>query len=274
MKLDLQKLEIEGKSLYWLGKIIDPSLPTTIFIHGFPDNAYVWEKLVSTFPQNMNVICPFMWATYDGVTVPSHHYRHSLFAFRIRELIKSLGLEKGPLYVVAHDMGGAVAGELNKKLDVKKNFFINTFTARQFLSHTRSLGQAIRSSYMIPMQFRLLQKILFSPGIVRHQLLKRIYQIGGAKDVSDYLKKNEYGYMGGEVYRQIPRDFNLLAKEKAMPIIYFWGNKDYFLLPPTKEELKNFSTMANIHHFNCGHWPQLTNQVELSKIIQQEIQHE
>lgn len=274
MKLDIHQFSIDEKKLFWLGNILDPDLPTTIFIHGFPDNAYVWEKLAYAFSQRMNVVCPFMWGTYDGQTVPSHHYRHSLFASSLKNLIKSLKVDQEKIYVVAHDMGGAIAGELNRKINIQKNFFINTFTARQFLSHTRSIGQAVRSSYMIPMQFKILQKALFSPGKIRNQIIKKIYQIGGAKNYQDYLIKNKYGHLGGEVYRQIPRDFNLLAKEKSLPIVFLWGKKDYFLLPPSEKELNSFSTTPKIVKFNCGHWPQLNEVEKLSKVIQQEMDDE
>ena len=92
----------------------EPSQPLMLFLHGFPEAAFVWDDLLRHFsqPENGGYFCvaPNLRG-YAGSSAPS-----DVSAYRAKHLVQdivalktALGCEDSLAALVAHDWGGAVA---------------------------------------------------------------------------------------------------------------------------------------------------------------------
>jgi pimeloyl-ACP methyl ester carboxylesterase len=85
-----------------------PGAPLLVFLHGFPEGAFVWDELLRHFGPRYRCVAPNLRG-YDGSSAPAEveAYRARHLIGDIVALVDQLG---GPLEaLVAHDWGGAVA---------------------------------------------------------------------------------------------------------------------------------------------------------------------
>ncbi len=82
--------------------------PLMLFLHGFPEAWFTWEKQLQTFAASHTVVAPDLRG-YNLSDKPMEvaDYRPSMLVEDIRQLIAHLGFERCVL--VAHDWGGAIA---------------------------------------------------------------------------------------------------------------------------------------------------------------------
>lgn len=89
----------------------DEARPAIVFLHGFPEAAFVWDPLLEHFGARFHAIAPNLRG-YAGSGAPA-----AVEAYRTRELTADLvrvieGLGRPLAALVAHDWGGAVAWTL------------------------------------------------------------------------------------------------------------------------------------------------------------------
>jgi soluble epoxide hydrolase/lipid-phosphate phosphatase len=85
---------------------IDPSIPTLVFLHGFPDDAYMWAGAV---PHLLKLPYPFILVEILGLGDSSKPTEASLFNYRkqANSIAQILDREKVPNNVIpiGHDWG-------------------------------------------------------------------------------------------------------------------------------------------------------------------------
>jgi pimeloyl-ACP methyl ester carboxylesterase len=89
----------------------DPSSPLVVFLHGFPEAAFVWDGLIDRLSGSFRCVAPNLRG-YAGSTAPAavEAYRAKHLVADLDGLIAALGGQAGrAAAVVAHDWGGAVA---------------------------------------------------------------------------------------------------------------------------------------------------------------------
>jgi len=90
---------------------INPSLPTLLFVHGFPDEAHMWSQIASHL-SSYRLIIPDMLG-YAGTSKPSSDpslYRYKLLT---QDLVDILDAESVSRVVsIGHDWGSAIAQRL------------------------------------------------------------------------------------------------------------------------------------------------------------------
>jgi epoxide hydrolase 4 len=88
-----------------------PGAPLLVFLHGFPEAAFVWDDLLEHFAPRYHCVAPNLRG-YAGSSAPEEveAYRARHLVDDIRALIASLGAPAVAL--VAHDWGGALAWAL------------------------------------------------------------------------------------------------------------------------------------------------------------------
>ena len=85
-----------------------PGAPVLLFLHGFPEAAFVWDELLLHFADRYRCVAPNLRG-FDQSSAPQEveAYRAKHLVADIAALVDQLG---GPLEaLVAHDWGGAVA---------------------------------------------------------------------------------------------------------------------------------------------------------------------
>ena len=128
--------------------------PTLVFLHGFPEAAFVWDALLEHFSQAQNggyrCIAPNLRG-FEQSSAPA-----DVSAYRPKHLVQDIAaliaLEGGTLAgLIAHDWGGAVAWNLaaSQPQLTKKLAIINSPHPGTFLRELRhSAAQQTASAYM------------------------------------------------------------------------------------------------------------------------------
>jgi pimeloyl-ACP methyl ester carboxylesterase len=268
MNLGVKTHIFENNQLYWYGNDIDPQKMTIIFLHGFPDNAYIWENQLTVLSEKYNVIAPFIWGTNNGEIYPKKCYKSSYCAKAYADLLESFHL-KQKVFLVAHDMGGPIAGVLGTLIKIEKMIFMNSFTASQFLTRLKNPLQIMKSIYMIPFQLPIFSEKYLK--FASKGIIEKVYKVGGLKDYESYLAKNNYGLINWELYRQNMTDKMLWSVKEKFPVIFVWGIKDNVMIAPNESELSDLSTVSQMYQLRCGHWPQMSRPDEVNAIIEKEF---
>ena len=89
----------------------DAGAPLLLFIHGFPEAWFEWERLMPAFGEKWFAVAPDLRG-FNLSSKPAgvEHYKPKLIVQDMLGLIRALGYEKAT--VVAHDWGGAIAWNL------------------------------------------------------------------------------------------------------------------------------------------------------------------
>lgn len=89
-----------------------PESPLLLFLHGFPEAAFVWDDLLAHFGSRFHAVAPNLRG-YAGSSAPVEvaAYRPRLLVGDLLGVIRQLGGRQAAA-VVAHDWGGALAWNL------------------------------------------------------------------------------------------------------------------------------------------------------------------
>ena len=90
------------------GRMEDPDTPLLLFLHGFPEAAFVWDGMLAHFGRDYRCVAPNLRG-YEGSYAPADvaAYRPKLIVQDLAALIQAFGGHAHA--VIAHDWGGALA---------------------------------------------------------------------------------------------------------------------------------------------------------------------
>ena len=128
----------------------DPGRPLLVFLHGFPEAAFVWDGLLEHFASTYRCVAPNLRG-FERSSAPAavEAYRAKHLVADIAGLIDALGGRAEA--VVAHDWGGAVAWALaaQRPQCMKRLAIVNSPHPATFLRELRtSPAQQSASAYM------------------------------------------------------------------------------------------------------------------------------
>ena len=278
--------EVNGIRLHYVsvgqGKLI-------MFVHGFPEFWYGWEKQLVEFGKDYQAVAPDMRG-YNLSLKPSNieDYHVKDLIEDLRALTKQLGHEK--LIMVAHDWGGAVAWsaamrhpELLEKLIIINSPHPAVF-ARELLNNP---DQQNASQYMLMLRSAEVERVLSENNFAR--LSDVLVQFGSKWEMADE-KRQKYieawsqpGALTGSLnyYRasplypptsisdeeQISSILNLPKEMFAVkvPTLVIWGEQDRALLTGNLDGLEEYVEDLTVKRIPDGtHWviheqPELVN---------------
>ena len=127
-----------------------PGAPLLVFLHGFPEGAFVWDELLRHFGARYRCIAPNLRG-FERSSSPAdaEAYRAKHLVADIRALIVSQGGRAAAL--VAHDWGGAVAWAVAAQYPelIERLVIVNSPHPATFLRELRdSPAQQTASAYM------------------------------------------------------------------------------------------------------------------------------
>ncbi|MGA0609467.1 alpha/beta fold hydrolase [Caldimonas sp. KR1-144] len=90
-----------------------PGAPLIVFLHGFPEAAFIWDELLAHFGARYRAVAPNLRG-YECSSAPAEPeaYRAKALMADLVALIEALAPDGRAAAVVAHDWGGAVAWNL------------------------------------------------------------------------------------------------------------------------------------------------------------------
>lgn len=127
-----------------------PGAPLLVFLHGFPEAAFVWDELLAHFAPRYRCIAPNLRG-FERSSAPAatEAYRAKHLVADIRSLIAAQGGRAAA--VIAHDWGGAVAWALAAQHPecLERQVIINSPHPATFLRELRdNPAQQAASAYM------------------------------------------------------------------------------------------------------------------------------
>jgi epoxide hydrolase 4 len=252
--------------------------PVLMFLHGFPEAAFVWDELLEHFARaehgGYRCVAPNLRG-YERSSQPE-----DVKAYRAKELVRDLAaliaIEGQPLEcLVAHDWGGAVAWNLaNQRSDLAKRLaIVNSPHPGTFLRDLQSdPKQQAASAYM---------NFLIRPDaeqLLREDDYRRLWgfftQRGGAPWLTESVKTQyrevwDASLTGGLNYYRasplrparacdsaastisLPRDMLTVN----LPTLVLWGMKDEALLPSLLEGLEEYVPRLTVERVDdASHW--------------------
>lgn len=252
--------------------------PVLMFLHGFPEAAFVWDELLEHFAADAN-------GGYRCIAPNLRGYEHSsrpseVSAYRAKHLVQDIAalaaIEGAPLAcLVAHDWGGAVAWNLANQQPqlLRKLAIINSPHPGTFLRALQdSPRQRQASAYM---------NFLVRPdaeSLLREDGYRRLFGFftdrGGAPWLTEDLKRKyrevwDQSLTGGLNYYRasplrpaipddpgasgvtLPRD--MLAVK--VPTLVLWAMEDTALLPELVDGLGEYVEQLTVEKIpGASHW--------------------
>jgi epoxide hydrolase 4 len=252
--------------------------PVLMFLHGFPEAAFVWDELLEHFarPEHGGYRCvaPNLRG-YERSSQPP-----DVKAYRPRELVQDvvalIAAEGAPLEcLVAHDWGGAVAWNLaNQKPEMLRRLAIlNSPHPGTFLRDLRRDAKQQAASAYMNFLIRPDAERLLSEDDYR-RLWGFFTQWGGAPWLTEATKQQyravwDASLTGGLNYYRAsplrpPREGDPAAETIALPremltvsvpTLVLWGMKDVALLPSLLDGLEEFVPQLTVERVaDASHW--------------------
>jgi pimeloyl-ACP methyl ester carboxylesterase len=281
-----QYAAVNGIQLHY---VVDGQGPLIMFVHGFPEFWFEWEKQLVEFGKDYQAVAPDMRGynlSSKPPNVEGYHIKDLIED--LRALAKYLGHEK--MIMVAHDWGGAVAWsaairhpELLEKLIIINAPHPAVF-ARELLNNSE---QQKASQYMLMLRSAEAERILSENNYAR--LMDVLVQFGSKWEMSEekrlkYLDAwSQPGALTGSLnyYRasplyppaskkdeeQIGSVLNLPKEmfEIKVPTLVIWGEQDRALLTGNLDGLEEYVEDLTVKKIPGGsHWviheqPELVN---------------
>ena len=250
-----------------------------MFVHGFPEFWFAWEKQLKEFAKDYQAVAPDMRG-YNLSSKPSNveEYHVKDLIEDLKALAKYLGHEK--MIMVAHDWGGAVAWsvairhpELLEKLIVVNAPHPAVF-ARELLNNP---DQQTASQYMLLLRSAKAERVLSENNYTR--LSDVLIQFGSKWAMSEekrfkyidawsqpgaltgslnyYRASPLYPPTSNEDEKQISAILNLPKEMLAVkvPTLVIWGEQDQALLTGNLEGLEDYVEDLTVKKIPDGtHW--------------------
>ena len=283
-----QYAEVNGIRLHYIsvgkGKLI-------IFVHGFPEFWYEWEKQLIEFGQDYQAVAPDLRG-YNLSSKPSdvEKYHVKYLIEDLRALAEHLGHEK--FIMVGHDWGGGVAwsAAIRHPEIVEKLVIINSphpaVFARELLNNP---DQQKASQYMLILRSAEAERVLSENNFSR--LSDVLVQFGSKWEMSEerrlkyidawsqpgaltgslnyYRASPLYPPTSTEDKEQIKSILNLPKEMLAVrvPTLVIWGEQDRALLTGNLDGLEEYIEDLTLKRIPDGtHWviheqPELLNRL-------------
>ncbi|MCU7372245.1 alpha/beta hydrolase [Paucibacter sp. O1-1] len=249
--------------------------PRLVFLHGFPEAAFVWDELMQMLAPRFRCIAPNLRG-YERSSSPAEveAYRAKHLMADIKALIAATG--DGPLAaLVAHDWGGAVAWNLAVQAPalMRQLVIINSPHPGTFLRELQlNPAQREASAYMNWLCRPDAEALLAADDYAR--MWPFFTEMGGAAWLSDALRQRyrevwDQGLSGPLNYYRAspmrpptPEDPGAMALSFApefvtvrLPTLVIWGEEDRALPPGMLDGLAQFVPQLDLQRVaGAGHW--------------------
>ncbi|PTQ88947.1 alpha/beta fold hydrolase [Agitococcus lubricus] len=259
----------------------NPAQPTVIFIHGYPDNHEVWDKVVALLEDEFHVV------TYDvrgsgASSLPKRirDYTLAKLSQDLQAVMNAVSPDR-PVHLVAHDWGSIQTWE--SVTDPALQHRIASYSTlsgpcldhvgkllRRYISQPNAehlsyiMNQALHSWYIFMFQAPLLAPTIWRAGLAKHwhKVLAKIENVKHAEPNPNQLID---GVNGIQLYRanMLPRVLAPRARYSAVPINLLVALDDHFVRPHLYNYLEEWAPNLERTEIQGGHWQLLLDQPEV-----------
>ncbi len=255
--------------------------PVIVFLHGFPEGAFVWDALLTHFAaKGYRCVAPNLRG-FEKSSAPSDvaQYRPKHLVQDIAALIAIESPDQPLACLVAHDWGGAVAWNVANQLPqlMRRLCIINSPHPGTFLRELRDSPQQQAASAYMNFLIRPDAETLLAQDDYRRlwEFFTNKFAATGKHDwLTDQVKAQyrsvwEHGLTGGcNLYRAsplrppTPRDPGAAAitlprdmLTVGLPTQVIWGMNDIALPPALLDGLEDYLPLLELHRVpEATHW--------------------
>ncbi|WP_284337883.1 alpha/beta fold hydrolase [Comamonas sp. NoAH] len=270
-----------------------PDRPLLVFLHGFPEGAFIWDVLMENLGQDFYCVAPNLRG-YGASSQPTavEDYRPKVLVHDLVTLIERLSPGRPAACVIAHDWGGALAWNLANQHQrlLQQLLIINAPHPGSFVRELQNNpAQQAASQYMHYLRRPdAAQRLLANDGA---QLFSCFQTKHGhwpswltQKLRTQYLAHWKLGLHGACAYYAAsplvpPRgdDRSIMGVDLPesmlrieVPTRILWGDQDTALLPALLDGLHNWVHKLHIQRVpDAGHW--LVH--EKPALVEQSLRH-
>jgi len=264
----LRSTPVRGLETEWIDEGAgSPGRPVLFFIHGFPDDARVWEEQIAHFSKEYRVIAPQLRGA-GGSSAGTDRSRFSLDAVALDHLeILRAALPDEPesrVVVVGHDIGGPHAWHLARLLGPRLAglVLINAPDLGQMARRFANPRQLLKSWYIGVI---LAPKI---PELLLQRFGDRIFRGVDSRTESPSGLLGHYREAFAILRRHPARTLAGSIPKVEAPVLVLWGAKDPYLLPPSEGEIERLAARPTIRILDGGHWPQRKNPQKVNSLLE------
>ncbi|NEA59216.1 alpha/beta fold hydrolase [Streptomyces sp. SID13666] len=250
----------------------EPTAPTVVCVHGFPDDHGVWDGVVRRLADRFHVV------TYDvrgsgasGVPRRNQDYRLPQLAADLTAVADAVSPD-APVHVLAHDWGSVQSWHTVTVPATAHRFASLTSISGPDLDHTgRWFRAQLRPS---PRKLRHFTRQSLASGYVGFLHLPGIAELACRAGLLDAVTKAAQRLETGEppagygpglaarnraglkLYRAnvLPRTLRPRTRHAALPAQVLAPRRDMFVLVPWQTEITDWAPDTEIHIVDGGHW--------------------
>ncbi|OUR99536.1 hypothetical protein A9Q84_00520 [Halobacteriovorax marinus] len=263
----------EGEYIHFINIPSDNvNAPILFMSHGFPDNAYGWDKQMEEFEGQYHIIAPFMHGTLNNNRVENTRIKAKPLQRDVLAVIEAAQYSpETEIILIGHDLGCFLNNVIYNKL--KKRVIgivnLNGLPLAQYFERKLNITQWVKSYYVFLVQSFLGRYVVKK--MMPNVLLNFIYN-QSQLDPSDDIRNNDSRVFRGIYIYQVlffrifSYFFKKIVKIKA-PTVFIWGNRDKFLNIPNRDEVEKFHTDAVVRVIEGGHWVLRSNSSHVNRIL-------
>jgi pimeloyl-ACP methyl ester carboxylesterase len=235
------------------------SAPVLVCVHGYPDNASLWEPVAELLADDFQVVA------YDvrGAGESDHPTRTAAYALdRLQEDFRAVLDQVSPdrpVHVLAHDWGSIQAWHFVTAPDLQPRIASFTSISGPSLDHAgfflrkrslASLRQLLHSWYIFYFHLPWLPELGWRKGWA-HRAFNRLEKQDpdGNRSLGDYVN-------GIKLYRAnvIPRLLRPARRRTDVPVLAVSPDADPFVTTPLQTDVARWAPNLTVKVIRGGHW--------------------
>lgn len=247
-----------------------------LLLHGFPDDAHVWDEQIAQFSNSYRVIAPFVRGAAQSQPANDER-RYGLDAISLDNLeilrrVDPSGTRK--IFLIGHDLGSLHAWHLAPILAdrLKGLVIINGGHPLQMWSRKTNWRQVLKSWYVY------LFILPFAPeALLRffgHFLIRKAHRLSGYPEQHDpgALRATAQAPLLVKQYREIVKSLPAYLRgdrfKLKVPVLAIASDQDRYLEPTSLEELERLTQMPTVRVIAGKHWIQLEQPERINGLLE------
>lgn len=264
----------------------DRAVPVILLVHGYPDNARVWNRLAPLLARNYRVVA------YDVRGAGRSDHPRAVAAYRLEHLIADMTAvidsinPDGAVHLVAHDWGSLQGWEavttkpLSQRvasyttisgpgLDHVGHWFAARWQGAGGAGRMQAARQLAHSWYVFAFHVPVLFPLAWHCGLARlwPVMLKRAERL----DVSPDPTQAGDGATGVKLYRAnvLERLRHPRQRHADMPVQLVVARYDRFVTTELLEDVGQWASQLWRRDIDTGHWVQLSDPGQLAEWVEE-----
>lgn len=243
--------------------------PILVFLHGFPNNYYLWDNQVKALSESYHILNFNLPGALDNKKWERKYYKTNFIQDYILDILKNRISSGKKCFLIGHDLGCFILEEVGRRFSahISGQIFISGMGLPQYAERLkfRSPSQLMKSYYAFLLQ------IPGVPDLARKlsgPLKKSAYAKSNIEDNSILYSEKGDGFGAIYLYQELGR--KLLHTQKTLsyiPTHFICGETDRFLNVPSREEINSFYQYVDLSVIPGGHWILTEKPQEVNDVI-------